>query len=42
MLNARHMAKLTDEEPELSLLPSLSQQVHKSFKDAVIKLCGTI
>lgn len=33
-----HITKLADEEPELSLLPSLSQQVHKSFKDAVYQV----
>ena len=33
-----HITKLADEEPELSLLPSLSQQVHKLFKDAVYQV----
>ena len=33
-----HITKLADEEPELSLLPSLSQQVHKSFKDTVYQV----
>ena len=38
MCSLPRITKLADEEPELSLLPSLSQQVRKSFKDAVYQV----
>lgn len=38
MCSLPHITKLADEEPELNLLLFLSQQVHKSFKDATYQV----